>query len=80
MEVTVFTVFFAIILIIQVPPIIKRKNIREILAYSFMMLSGMVYFYAYILNVELPTPINAINVVFTPLTKLLEQILGAGRG
>jgi len=76
MAVLMLTLFFAAVLTVQVPPLIKSKHVREMLTYSLMMLIGMIYSYAYVLDIELPNPTNAIDAIFRPLTQLLDKVLG----
>lgn len=75
MAILMLTIVFIIVLAIQVPPIVKRKNRREIFAYFFMMSLGIMYSYAYVLDVELPNPTDGIHLIFEPLTKLLKKAL-----
>ena len=75
MSAVLLTCFFAAVLRIQLPPLIKRKNFREITAYSLMMMIGMVYSYAYLWDIQLPNPTHAIDAVFRPVTKFLDRLL-----
>lgn len=70
------TVLFMGILYLQLPPLIKKKNLREIISYSVMMAIGIIYSYGYALDIELPNPTKAVDAVFRPLTKLLDTLLG----
>lgn len=68
------TLFFAGILYLQLPPLIKGKNIREILAYSLMMLTAIVYSYALVLDIDLPNPTKAVDAVFRPVTNFMDRL------
>ncbi|GAB6180502.1 hypothetical protein JCM14036_18210 [Desulfotomaculum defluvii] len=76
LEVIALTIIFALILYLQLPSIIKRNNIREIGAYSSLMLIGIIYTYGYVLDIELPNPTHAVDFVFRPVTELLNKLLG----
>ncbi|MEG6511324.1 hypothetical protein [Desulforamulus ruminis] len=75
MSAVLLTCFFAVVLWIQLPSLIKRKNFREIIAYSLMMIMGMVYSYAYLWDIKLPNPTHAVDAVFRPITKFLDHLL-----
>lgn len=68
------TLFFAGILYLQLPPLIKGKNLREILAYSLMMLTAIVYSYALVLDIDLPNPTKAVDAVFRPVTNFMDKL------
>ena len=70
------SVFFAVILYLQLPPIMKRKNIREIGAYTIFMLLGATYSYGYVLDIEMPNPTQLVNFIFRPVTQVLDKLLG----
>lgn len=75
MAILLLTLFFAGALYLQVPSLIKGKNLREIIAYSFIMGIGILYSYGYVLDIEMPNPTKAIDAVFRPVTQMLDKLL-----
>ncbi|ABO48602.1 conserved hypothetical protein [Desulforamulus reducens MI-1] len=67
---------YIIIIILEVPRLVVQKMWRDLLAFSILLLPAMVYSYGLALDIDMPNPTKLIEVIFEPLAKQLEQLLG----
>lgn len=63
------------IVLIQVPSLIKRGLIREVLAFSVLLSFGMTYGLLYAFGVELMTPLEILTYLYKPITDFILYIL-----
>ncbi|MGB9803624.1 hypothetical protein [Desulfofundulus sp.] len=75
MEVALLVVIFILIIALQVPPLVKKKMWRELVAFSVLLLIGMIYSFGLALKIPLPNPARAVEAVFAPLTNLIQKAL-----
>ncbi|SHI98110.1 hypothetical protein [Desulfofundulus thermosubterraneus] len=75
MQITLLSLLFIAIIALQVPPLVKKKMWRELVAFSVLLFLGMIYSYGLVLNLPLPNPARAVEAVFTPLTGLIQKAL-----
>lgn len=65
---------FIIIILIEVPKLIKDKMWGEVMAFSGLLLFGMVLSIAASLQVKVPNPTVLTEMIFGPPSKLLISI------
>lgn len=71
----VFIVSVAVIIALyEIPALIKKKWIKEIWAFSFFLLFGVVISILTSLNIEIPNPMEMLTKVFKIFNDLLEKI------
>ncbi|MDQ0285490.1 hypothetical protein J2Z49_000591 [Desulfofundulus luciae] len=75
MEVVLLSLVFIIIIALQVPPLIKKRMWRELIAFSVLLFLGMIYSFGLVLKIPLPNPARAVEAVFAPLTSLIQKAL-----
>jgi len=63
------------VFIIDVKPLIKGKNYREIFIYSSLLLSGLALSSLLILKVRIPTPLDFIKTIYMPFISFIERLL-----
>jgi len=61
-----------VILAVQVPPLIKGKQWKELAVYSALMLVASIYAYGHALDLNLPNPNRILAAIFGPLADWLE--------
>ncbi len=62
---------FCGIILFEAPKLIKEKMWGELMAFSGLLLFGMVISSAAVLNIDVPNPTALIEMIFAPPTKLL---------
>jgi hypothetical protein len=65
----------AVILWIDVPPLLKKKNKKELLLFSILLAIGVGLSIALALGKTIPNPIDFINFMFKPLTDAISPLL-----
>jgi len=58
---------FAVIVALQVPPLVKKKYIKELVAFSVFLFLGFVLMLLLVLGVQLPSPTEAVMKLFDAL-------------
>ncbi len=66
---------FIILIIIELPYLIKKKMWRETAVFSSLLLIGWVYALGYSFKWHLPTIFQLMKIVFMPVTKFIEKIV-----
>lgn len=61
--------------VIEVKPLLKNKNYREVFIYSFLLISGLSFTFLLVLNVRIPTPLNFLNRIYSPIISSIERFL-----
>ncbi len=72
----ILILFFAVVLcVIEIPKMIKAKLYRELVAFSIILCIGVVIAVLKSLNIVIPNPADLIAVIYSPITKLMKDIL-----
>ncbi len=64
-----------ILAIIELPYLIKKKMWREAVVFGVLLLIGWVYALGLLFKWQLPTIMQLMEIVFMPVTSLIEQII-----
>jgi hypothetical protein len=59
----------------EVPGLIKERMWRELIAFSVLLLIGMIYSYGQVLALSLPNPATVLDFLFQPVSQYLDKIL-----
>jgi hypothetical protein len=65
----------AIISFFEIPPLVKKKWWREIIVYFLLLSAGMTLAILLSKDVSIPTPLDWITKVFSPISSYFERIL-----
>ena len=65
----------AIISLFEIPPLVKKKWWREIIVYLILLSVGMTLAILISKNVTIPTPIDLLTKLYSPVTNFFEKIL-----
>jgi hypothetical protein len=63
---------FLIIIYLEVPPLVKNKSWRELIAFAVFLWLGMFLSVPLVLGFDLPSPTKAIEAIFKPLANWLK--------
>lgn len=63
---------FIVIILFEVPGLVKKKMWRELVAFSGYLLLGMALSIPQVLGIKIPNPSTYIEAVFRPLAELLK--------
>lgn len=66
---------FAGIIAFEAPRLIKNRLWREMIAFSGLLVVGLVYSFGLALSWPLPNPVKLLKAVFLPVTQYLERLL-----
>ncbi|UNK16846.1 hypothetical protein MNQ98_20425 [Paenibacillus sp. N3/727] len=64
----------ALIVWLEIPPLIKKKQKKELWVFSILLLFGVVSSIIVNINRDIPSPLEWITVMFKPLSDLLAAI------
>lgn len=67
-------VITAVIIAIDVPPLLKKKLKKELWIFSILLLIGVSLSIAKALNVKIPNPLDWITAIFQPLSDMVEKV------
>jgi len=67
MKIIALTLFFIVLIYIQVKGLVKKKEWRELFVYTLLMSMGIIYSYGVLLDLPLPNPILILSDLFKPL-------------
>ncbi|WP_027716999.1 hypothetical protein [Desulfovirgula thermocuniculi] len=76
MKVFLLSVLFAAVWALQVPPLWKQRRWRELAAFAALMILAMAYGYGVALELPVPNPARAVEVIYAPVTRLLQKMMG----
>lgn len=71
----IVNLLFLMLVIIELPYLIKKKMWREAAVFSSLLLIGWVYALGFLFKWQLPTIIQLMEIVFMPVTSFIEQIV-----
>lgn len=71
----IVNVLFLMLVIIELPYLVKKKMWREAVVFSVLLLTGWVYALGFLFKWQLPTIMQLMEIVFMPVTSLIEQII-----
>jgi hypothetical protein len=63
---------FMIMIMLEVPGLVKKKAWRELGAFSFFLLLGFTLALPQVLGIEVPNPSDALEALFKPLSAWLK--------
>ncbi|WP_034331916.1 hypothetical protein [Bacillus sp. J37] len=64
-----------VVWLIEIKPLLKSKSYREISIYSFLLISGLLFAFLLILNMRIPTPLDLLNRIYSPIISSIERFL-----
>lgn len=64
-----------VISLFEIPPLVKKRWWREIIAYFLLLSIGMTFAVLLCLKINIPTPLNWIEKIYSPVTSFVERIL-----
>jgi predicted membrane protein len=65
----------AIITFFEIRSFVKKKYLREVIVYFLLLLPGLTFASLLIKGVTIPTPIDLLTKIFSPVTAFVERIL-----
>ena len=72
----IFIIAFSVILcVIEIPKMVKTKLHRELVAFCIILFLGDVIAVLKSLNIDIPNPADLIATIYSPITKLMKDIL-----
>ncbi|QNK57308.1 hypothetical protein [Paenibacillus sp. PAMC21692] len=66
----------AVLALIEVPRLLKRKWVKEAWAFGVFLLAGLVLGVLVILHVPLPNPIVLQRELYSPVSQAIDNLLG----
>jgi hypothetical protein len=64
-----------IISLFEIPPLVKKKWWREIIVYFLLLSAGLMLSILLCLNVPIPSPLDLIIKIYSPVTNFIDRIL-----
>jgi hypothetical protein len=64
-----------IICLFEIPPLVKKKYWREIIVFFLLLSVGLTLSILVIKNVTMPSPLELIAKIYSPVTSFFERIL-----
>ncbi|MBU7595356.1 hypothetical protein [Metabacillus halosaccharovorans] len=61
--------------IFEIKTLLKNKSYREIIIYSFLLISGLSFAILLALNIRIPTPLDFLNRIYSPIISSIERFL-----
>lgn len=65
----------ALISLFEIPPLVKKKCWREIIVFFLLLTPGLVLSVLLFINVTIPSPLDLIIKIYSPVTAFFERIL-----
>ncbi|GAW92421.1 hypothetical protein [Calderihabitans maritimus] len=75
MKLVLLVLGFSLIALYEVPPLVKKKSWKELIAFALLMLMGVTMAVFQVLEIPFPNPNKAIEFVFKPVSQLVERML-----
>ena len=77
--ITGIVVTASLMVILEVPPLLKAKLKRELWLFSILLLLGTLLSIAKYLQIPIPNPLDMLYVIFKPMSDLLFSFLKVGK-
>ncbi|UAL50642.1 hypothetical protein LIT32_15590 [Bacillus sp. CMF21] len=68
-------VIVGVIIAIDVPSLLRKKEKKELLVFFILLLIGTSLSIAQALHIKIPNPVDWITVIYQPLSDLIETLL-----
>lgn len=68
-------VIVAVIIAIDVPPLLRKKLKKELWIFSILLLFGTALSIAQALNMKIPNPLDWITAIYKPFSDMIEKLL-----
>ncbi|MED3909801.1 hypothetical protein P4646_12770 [Peribacillus simplex] len=68
-------VIVAVIIAIDVPPLMRKKLKKELWIFYILLLFGTALSIAQALNIKIPNPLDWITAIYKPLSDMIEKLL-----
>ncbi|MGM0876084.1 MAG: hypothetical protein ACQEWV_15225 [Bacillota bacterium] len=65
----------AFITFFEIPPLVKKKCWREIMVFFLLLTPGLALSVLLSKNVNIPTPLDLITKIYSPVITFIDQIL-----
>lgn len=66
---------FLVIILLQVPPLVKKGLWKELLVYSVILTLGILYSIGQVYHWPLPNPTKRMEYLFEPISQFLEKVM-----
>ena len=63
----------AVILFIEVPPLMEKKYKKELIVFSILLIFGVGLGVAYSFDVQIPNPIDLLTFIYKPLHDVVSR-------
>lgn len=73
--VIVVSLFFLAVIAIQAPVLVRSRMWRELIAFGSLMAAAITYSFDLMLNWDLPSIRDVVEIVFIPVTEFLEKVI-----
>ncbi|MEK3886188.1 hypothetical protein [Bacillus sp. FSL K6-3431] len=68
-------VIVAVIIAIDVPPLLRKNLKKELWIFSILLLFGTALSIVQVLNIKIPNPLDWIAAIYKPLSDMIEKLL-----
>lgn len=62
-------------IVIDVPPLLRKKLVKELWIFSILLLFGTMLSIAQALNIRIPNPIDWLTVLYKPFSDMMKNLL-----
>lgn len=69
------SLLFIGVIALEAPHLLRNKMWRELTAFSGLLVIGMIYSFGLVLNWEIPSLLQLMELVFIPVTMYIQQLL-----
>ncbi|WP_256358213.1 hypothetical protein [Bacillus sp. sid0103] len=75
MAVAGILVISAVIIVIDVPPLLRKKLVKELWIFSILLLFGTMLSIAQALGISIPNPLDWLTVLYKPFSDMMKNLL-----
>ncbi|MBV7505824.1 hypothetical protein KW850_11215 [Bacillus sp. sid0103] len=68
-------VISAVIIVIDVPPLLRKKLVKELWIFSILLLFGTMLSIAQALGISIPNPLDWLTVLYKPFSDMMKNLL-----
>nr|WP_026567811.1 hypothetical protein [Bacillus sp. UNC41MFS5] len=68
-------VISAVIIVIDVPPLLRKKLVKELWIFSILLLFGTMLSIAQALDISIPNPLDWLTVLYKPFSDMMKNLL-----